>query len=224
MPNLEFILCLGDGAPESYHKQDFMIMDDFSLQAPVLARCTLSSAKYICLVPDYASFSVHNLIDHVLDANAKSPWESKIFKACWRGVPSDVHVNGIDRFSYEEISNMYANKARYVISVMSNLYPDYVDAGITSMYPHTPEFNKFLINSQVIKSEMSIPDHIKHACLPCLDGWMSTYPGYIWRLASNSLVLKQDSNHILWFFKGLKPYEHYVTIDSCCRDLIEKVN
>ncbi len=50
---------------------------------------------------------------------------------------------------------------------------------------------------------------------------MCTYCGYQWRLLSNSLALKQESDEIQWFYIALKPYEHYIPIKNDMSDLLE---
>jgi hypothetical protein len=32
----------------------------------------------------------------------------------------------------------------------------------------------------------------------------------VWALHSNSLTFKHNSTHVQWFYKGIKPHEHYV--------------
>ena len=52
---------------------------------------------------------------------------------------------------------------------------------------------------------------------------MCTYPGYQWRLLSNSVCFKQDSNQVQWFYSAIQPYVHYVPIQNDMSDLVEKI-
>ena len=56
-----------------------------------------------------------------------------------------------------------------------------------------------------------------------MDGHMCTYPGYQWRLLSNSVSFKQESNQIQWFYSALKPYEHFIPLKNDISDLKERI-
>jgi Glycosyl transferase family 90 len=47
-----------------------------------------------------------------------------------------------------------------------------------------------------------------------LDGARATWERVVWQMHSNSLLIKPDSPHIQWFYKGLKPYVNYVPIND----------
>jgi protein glucosyltransferase len=55
-------------------------------------------------------------------------------------------------------------------------------------------------------------EQIRYKYLISLDGISSTWPGLLWKLASNSLTLKQESAHIQWYYGALKPYVHYLPV------------
>ncbi|MEI8365360.1 MAG: glycosyl transferase family 90 [Parachlamydiaceae bacterium] len=42
-------------------------------------------------------------------------------------------------------------------------------------------------------------------------------------LWSNSVVLKQTSDNIQWYYLGIKPYEHYIPVANNFSDLIDKI-
>ena len=223
LPNVDFILALSDGVPESYAVQDFWVTENRSDQAPIFARSKKIWARHVVILPDYSAFSLENIFKQVNEANRKYPWSKKVKKAFWRGVPSDFWENQIDRFSTEEIRNIYSTRPRFIVSKFSVNHPDLADAGITSCYGHAPLLKAFLEEERVMKPERSIPDHIANAYLPCLDGWSCTYPGYYWRLLSNSVVFKNESDQQLWFYRALKPNEHYIPLKYDCSDLEEKL-
>lgn len=156
--------------------------------------------------------------------NQTYPWDTKIRKAFWRGSRSDFWKNNIETYSFEEVKAIYSTRPRFILSKYSVLYPDLIDAGILPhTYTHASNLNLFLEQEKVLKPECSIPDHIHYAYLPCLDGWSCTYPGFYWRLASNSVVFKNESDQQLWFYKALKPYVHYVPLKYDLSDIFEKI-
>ena len=55
-----------------------------------------------------------------------------------------------------------------------------------------------------------------------IDGTVAAYR-FPYLLAGNSLVLKQDSPYYEYFYKDLKPFEHYVPIKRDLSDIMEKI-
>lgn len=69
-------------------------------------------------------------------------------------------------------------------------------------------------------SAYEIPEmQLQYKYLISLDGTTSTWPGLLWKLASNSLVIKQDSPHIQWYYRALKPYVHYLPIQHDLKNI-----
>ena len=55
-----------------------------------------------------------------------------------------------------------------------------------------------------------------------LDGTVAAYR-LPYLLASDSVVLKQESLYYEYFYKDLKPYEHYIPFKRDLSDLLEKI-
>jgi hypothetical protein len=49
-----------------------------------------------------------------------------------------------------------------------------------------------------------------------LDGLTATFPGYLWRMGSGCVNIKQDSTNVQWFYDLFKPNVHYLPV---ARDL-----
>jgi hypothetical protein len=225
LPNVEFILDLQDGVPQADDAPDFWITENRSNQAPIFARAKKNQTKYIALFPDYSAFGnqlvdIKSVIAEVLKGSEEYPWELKIKKAFWRGASSDIGKYKCNELSIEEIKSMYSTKPRYLLCQNSLIYPDLIDAGFTATYQN---LELFLRKQGMMQEHCSVFNHIQYAYLPCLDGWSCTYPGYYWRLLSNSVVLKAESDQILWFYGALKEYEHYIPVHYNCSDICEKI-
>lgn len=68
-----------------------------------------------------------------------------------------------------------------------------------------------------------IPEYqIENKYLLSLDGISSTWPGLLWKLASNGLVLKQKSSHMQWYYGAMEPGVHYLEVKGDLSDLREK--
>ncbi|EKE21773.1 MAG: KDEL (Lys-Asp-Glu-Leu) containing 1 [uncultured bacterium] len=208
MPNVDIIYSDEDGTPLFFNQKDFFITTDPKLQAPLLSRGKHKNLKYIALIPDYHDLSYKNMemINKITALNGKYPWEEKQNLAFWRGVNR--------------------KKARYLLSIISYQNPSLIDAGFPdNIHEENQDIDTPNADISHLKKEFaSHDDHLKYKYLPVLDGFFCTYPGYQWRLFSNSLCFKQESLEIQWFYKGLKPYEHYIPIKDDMSDILEKID
>lgn len=214
LPNLDFIVCTMDGVPEEYVPKDYWLIDNPSLQAPLLAWAKKEWAQYVVLIPDHIT-TIENSWQHdiaTINQNYKSvPWTSRIEKVCWRGTASDKR--------YRE--DNYLEKPRYRLCDHSVKAPHLVDAGFCAT--HVPSLTQLFTQTGHLKGTATLSEQLQYKYLPVLDGWMCTYPGYQWRLLSGSLTLKQESDEIQYFYRALKPYVHYLPIKNDMSDLLEKI-
>lgn len=218
IPNIDFIYCQMDGLPEDYVPADFFLMDDPKTQAPILAQAKLKEplTRYIVLIPDQFSLSGKWLAEtkEIESLNQTISWEKKDNKAFWRGGFTDTGNPGFFLASPQKT-------ARMEISYLSFLHPQSIDAGLT--FSILPELEKKWQTEGILKKEASKQEHLLHKYLPILDGHMCTYPGYQWRLLSNCLCMKQESEQIQWFYNALEPYRHYLPIAHDMRDLLDQI-
>lgn len=218
VPDVDFILSSMDGVPEPYMPENFFLVEDSRLQAPILAQAKRnhSSTSCVVLIPD--QFSLHpnwgKLSEEIIQCSQKILWEAKKEIAVWRGGLTDMGVpNGFPVFDL-------LSCPRFQIAKCSCLSPFLVDAGIT--WGSAPQGGR-LEEEGVLRGALSQEEHLAYKYLPVLDGHMCTYPGYQWRLLSNSAAFKQDSDQIQWFYGELQPYVHYVPVAHDMSDLAEKV-
>jgi hypothetical protein len=214
LPDLDFIYSDMDGTPESYMKKDFYIVENQKNQSPIFSRCKVLNNPFIVLIPDYYSVNTAWKKEYIkiLDDMKNYSWTDKTNLAFWRGGSHDGGYN---------LTN-YKTKPRVIISMLSKKYPNLIDAGINeTLYM---QFKEILKKENLIKPMATIEEHLKYKYLPVLDGYVSTYPGYQWRLLSNCVCFKQKSNAVQWFYLALRPYEHYIPIENDMSDLLEKIN
>ena len=70
--------------------------------------------------------------------------------------------------------------------------------------------------------EMFLCIYLQHKYQINIDGTVAAYR-FPYLLAGNSLVLKQDSPYYEYFYKDLKPFEHYIPIKRDLSDIMEKI-
>ncbi|MBP9841150.1 MAG: hypothetical protein KBC64_01845 [Simkaniaceae bacterium] len=147
------------------------------------------------------------------------PWEDKLNLAYWRGVISDcldVHMN--DWLTVET----WGTTPRSQLCDYSLTHPDIVDAkhtGWSGERKPSPDLDALHPPSPWTP----YPPQLRYKYLISADGYTTTYPGYQWRLFSNSVTLKATSHKYSWFYRGLQPWVHYVPVAHDFSNLEEMV-
>jgi len=208
LPDIDIIYSDEDGTPIFDRPESFYEMIEKDFQAPLLSRAKLKNNNFVILIPDYHDLSHANpmQIKNFLKLNETDLWEKKISKAFWRGTNR--------------------RKARYLLAKLSYNNPDIIDAGfLENIYEKNYELDDPAMDvSHLEKPYASIQEHLKYKYQPVLDGFFCTYPGYKWRLLSNSICFKQESDQIQWFYSALNPYEHYIPIKNDMSDVFQKIS
>ncbi len=92
-----------------------------------------------------------------------------------------------------------------------------------SKLPH----NRNLIDAEFahLNSEkyLSKKQQVAYKYLLSIDGASSTWERLVWQLHSNSLVFKQNSTQMQWFYRGLNPFKHFIPINDEA-DVLEKIS
>ena len=170
--------------------------------------------KNVVLVPD--SLTINFIKDGSLDktklGNSMYPWEQKIPQAIWRGqTTGGAYFKGIyDRFP------------RFKLVELASHYPDIVDAKFNSLYTDG-YVQQILYQLNYVGNTISIEEHMKYKYQILIDGNAAPWTRGFWQLHCNSVILKQDSNYIQWYYDELKPYVHYIPFSYFCENLIEKI-
>jgi len=140
-------------------------------------------------------------VENIMEIDGKSfsqgTWETKSDKLFWRGRD--------------------ANRERLKLIEIAREHPDIIDAGITNYF--------FFRDQQEVLGKVphtSFIDFWKHKYLLNIDGTVAAYR-FMALMAGNSLVFKQDSEYVEWFYDGLEPYKHYIPVKRDLSDLVEKV-
>ena len=162
------------------------------------------------------------LTDKIMQANLNNPWENKIDKIFWRGTTTGD-------FLYYTIDN-FDKLPRLTASILSKLYPDLINAGFSYYSPqildesHGPNLKEFceLLFKQATK--VNEEGHLKYKYLLSLDGNAATGTRVPWIMLSNSVLVKQETQKIQWFYSALKPYVNYVPVNKRLTNLFTQIN
>lgn len=125
----------------------------------------------------------------------------------WRGKSSDILHGG-------------KTTPRSLLVQWSEENPKKINARFTKVFSKDERSNGDLRQKYKECSFVGEVDHLKFRYQIVMDGVTATFPGFLWRLASGCITLKQDSSHRQWFYDWLEPYKHYVPIKADLSDLV----
>ncbi len=204
LPDMDFLLSYFDGIPVGGVTEELFRTDDPALQAPVFFSAKKKGAGGVVLIPDWRSIGHWWISDikHIRSRSDRFPWEKKKPFALWRG--------------------SYTKEERLELCRLSASHPDLIDAKLN--VPVTdPGFQAQLEQEGLFGQRASWEEFLECKYLPLADGVMCAAPAFQWRLLSNSLVFKAESDEIQWFYRALAPNVHYVPVKAAFKDLIEKL-
>jgi hypothetical protein len=161
------------------------------------------------LIPD--SFVItdnwYNLTNQIKQTNLNSPWDQKINKIFWRGATSGAAKTPYTIDNFDKLP-------RLTLVMLSKSYPDLIDAKFSSY-----DREVFTKNTKKIESfikddlhQLNEVDHLEYKYLISIDGNNCAWRRVPWIMLSNSVLIKQETSKIQWFYPAIKPYFHYVPV------------
>lgn len=178
--------------------------------------------KFLLPDPFFLKKDWGTLLDQISAARNKYPWESKINKYFWRGATTGNF--------YEYNLENFDKLPRLSAVILSHLYPEVIDAEFSS-FPGL----QFLQNTSGTKlkevidllaenkiKQVSETEHLKYKYLLSIDGNAATGTRVPWIMYSNSILIKQESSKIEWFYPVLEPYVHYIPVNARFTDIFDQ--
>lgn len=178
-------------------------------KAPIFAWCKhRENSPRVVLIPDYDALNGnHAFLEQVQEGSQSYPWEKKIPIAFWRGV-----LTGDD-----------VTHPRVKLVQVSARFPEQIDAKLVDIYSHRRDQMLHLLSAYLVKEPVPVRNHLKYKGQISIDGNVSDFSRFYWQLFSNCVVFKQKSPWYQWFYRGLRPFEHYIPFEAAAQDLPEKV-
>lgn len=205
LPNVDFLISLEDS------------LDGVSLAIPifVFANDPKRSSRVI-LIPDFEIFSGKNqdLLQSVQRANRRYPWNKKIEKCIWRG---SMTGGFFTRTNFLEFPR---SRAIFI----SLQYFDVLDAKYVGICQCNEEKAISEIYSSYFSEAMTVKDQIRYKYQLLIDGNTCSYSRAYWQLFSNTLIFKQNSRAIQWYYRALIPFVHYVPVAEDMSNLVEMIH
>ncbi len=202
LPDADFIVSLEDG------------FGDNPGIGPAFVFAKRENAKGLILIPDINALAGYGRLRQMIpDANGKIGWDQKRAKCFWRG----SNTGG-----YSTLAN-WDRLDRTRLVLLSLAHGDQLDARFNHVVQCDPEIPSLMKQKGMVAPSVSRPDHLKYKYLVDVDGNSCSFERYFWLLLSNSLVLKQVSPNVQWYYGALEPYQHFVPVKGDLSDLLEKI-
>lgn len=199
LPDIDFIFSAQDTLPQD-------------LQWPIFAITKQKGARGV-LFPDwYALKGFEPRRSEIIEGSSRYPWYSKNDLLFFRGGDSGV----FDLSKWSEYP-----RARLVS--MSLQYPELINARF-ALDLHNKSMLEMAKREGYIGDYVSMMDHAKYKYLMDIDGNCAATPRHPIFMFSNSVILKNTTNSILWFYRPLKPYIHFIPVAEDLSDLLIKLD
>lgn len=203
VPDVDFLVCTLDAA------------EVCKKTTPLFVFAKKPSESTHVLMPDFEALQGYGDPETQVNNAVKTyPWKSKLEKCFWRGSTTGG----------EYTQEKWKSFPRTQLVLFSLAHPDQVDAKFTT-FCQGAEINPDMTAMLEIKGQtVSSFDSLLYKYLIDVDGNTCGYSRCYWTLLSNSVVFKQQSDNMQWYYGALKPYVHYIPVASNFNDLLEKMS
>jgi Glycosyl transferase family 90 len=197
----------------------FTAHDALSPQVDLNAECLpifcITKNKYdrgYILFPDwYALKGFEPQKSDILKGNQHYQWDSKTPLLFFRG--SDTGI--FDR-------SKWLSCTRPKLIALSLKHPHLINARFLPRLFH-PEWLEIAKKEGFLGDCVSLENHIKYKYLMDVDGNCAATPRLPLLLHSNSIILKNTTDSMLWFYGKLEPYTHFVPVAEDLSDLLIQI-
>lgn len=204
LPDMDFLVTMHD-----------VLYEEFDV--PVFSMAKHRNNKTQILIPDYSALrGRYQVLENRDITKYAVPWEEKSSRLFWRGSTTQHPLPGTFPKDLDDIQSY----TRVKLCDLSLKNPETVDA----------KFTKFTQGGEKVPSLqryrgdfVSYEDQLKFKYLMVIDGNSCSFSASGWRWFTNSLVIKDDSDLIQWYYNELKPGVHYISVRADLEDLLEKV-
>lgn len=206
LPNMEFVVSLHDSL-------DWYLINSVNrLPFPIFVFARSSEVLQQILIPDWEIFAGYaHFLDELNRAFLSFPWSKRKNKAIWRGATT----GGL----YTQQN--YRAQWRTQLIDQSLVCPRLIDARFSSVCQNEEGLERVI--KSYVGSSMSVYDQLQYKYQILIDGNTCAFSRAYWQLFSNSVIFKQNSPHLQWYYGALHPYAHYIPFAHDSSDLAQKI-
>lgn len=183
--------------------------------------------NFFMTTPEWKSLT--SAIEH---AKSVYLYETKAEKIFWRGAPTgSLHLlpekGGLPYYGMDVFDKL----PRLSLVLFSKLYPDLIDAKFTDkprLYKSNKNNNTLALDVvfdklSLVGNTVSEVDHLNFKYLVSIDGNTCAWKRVPWIMLSNSVLFKQETDRIEWFYSALEAYKHYIPINENITDIFSQL-
>jgi hypothetical protein len=199
LPDVDFVLYMPDKFPE-----------DFPPHLPLFHFQKKRNGPGI-LIPYASHINDLGEFQKAIENEKQYQWDKKKSKLFWRGSTTGGHYNQTNWDSFP--------RSRLVLACDGEDIKEACDAAFIGFEQVDSEMKAFLKERFSLKDPISMEDHNKYKYVAWLDG-NGPCSGRSEKLVSgNSLLFKQESQYTEFYYSGLQPQKHYISIKADMSDL-----
>ncbi len=191
LPPLDLIIALNDSF---YHYAPLA-----GCRGPLFSFAKRAGDRGIILFPDAEALKGYDLKE-VEMGQALYPWEQKSDKAFWRG----ANTGFVNDLSFMNVSNLF-QYPRVKLVDLSLKNPGYLDARFNIILHVSGKTADKLRGLGFVGDTVSVAEHLKYKYQILVDGYTCAFARAYWQLFSNSVILKQTSPDVQWYYGRLLP-------------------
>jgi EGF-domain serine glucosyl/xylosyltransferase len=163
-----------------------------------------------------------SIAQRIKEAKNNNAWNQKIDKVFWRGATTgdfyDYNIRNFDKLP------------RLTSVILSALYPDLIDSRFSSYSPQVSQDQSYRDIKKVFSllfkqdsNRVNAEGHLKYKYLLSMDGNAATGTRVAWIMLSNSVLFKQETNKMQWYYSALKPYVNYVPLNKRLTNIFSQI-
>ena len=141
----------------------------------------------------------------------------------WRSSPGFLKKDNLIDGTYTQ--NNYLDFPRTKLINLSLKHPNIIDAKFVQplVQMDDNQLKNMFMKSGYVGQRLSIVDQLQYKYQMLIDGNTSSWTRAYWQIFSNSVIFKQESNNIQWYYNYLQPFVHYIPVKHDLSDLVEKI-
>ncbi|MBI5345829.1 MAG: hypothetical protein HZB76_01615 [Chlamydiae bacterium] len=201
-PDIEFLFSLSD----DFENEKWLEI----LKVPIFVISKKANNQKVVMIPHVEWTSKNEGLIKGLQKEGleKFPWDKKIEKGFWRGSTSGL-------FDFE-------TNPRFKVTQLCQKESQFLDAYFCNLCQCTDREKESFYNNFQVKENVDPISQLQYKYLLALDG--NVFPGsFFWQLFSSSVILKNESYWLEWYYAGLKADHHFIEFKRGALDLVEKI-
>jgi hypothetical protein len=203
LPDVDFVLFLPDKIPPNYPPDRPFFHFQKKRNGPGI------------LIPYSSHYKDLGKFQKAIEHEKKYEWDEKESKLFWRGSTTGGGI--YNRTNWDSFP-----RSRLVLACED--LKETCDAAFIKIVQFDSEGTKKIMNNKFsLKDPISMENHNKYKYVAWLDG-NGPCSGRSEKLVSgNSLLFKQESEYVEFYYSGLKPRQHYMPLKADMSDLVDQL-